>query len=144
MFQQLIENTHINWDVLWYIILAPFILFWVWSILFVTKDISHRTDSLFYQVFSILLVFFLTPIIWLPIYFLIRPIRLQDDIEWRKSIACLSITCLECDMINHKDNDFCVWCWENLKLVCKECAKKYYNGYDYCPHCWAPNIDIES
>jgi len=143
MFQQLMANINFDIKYIGYILLFPFIAFWIWSVLYTTRDISHRTDSVLYQLFAILLVFLWTPLVWFPLYFIIRPVRLQDDIAWRKSLENLSIECLECWTLNHKDNNFCVNCWEDLKIDCKECKNKYYSWYDYCPYCGAPNLEIE-
>jgi len=145
MIQQLLTNIVSNFNVkyIWYIIFFPFVVFWIWTVLYATKDISHRTDSVLYQVFLILLVFLWTPLVWFPLYFVFRPARYLDDISWRKSIENLSIECLDCNSLNYKDNNYCVNCGSELKLECKECSKKYYIWYDYCPHCGAPNLDIE-
>ena len=144
MFQQLIENMG-TFDVkyVWYIILFPFIAFWVRTVLYTTKDISHRTDSVWYQLFSILLVFLWTPLIWYPLYLIFRPMRYQDEVNLIKTVRNLSIECLDCEHLNYKDNNFCVNCWVWLKIECKECKKQYYSWYDYCPFCGAPNLEIE-
>jgi len=134
-------SSFVNIDVIWYILLFPFIFFWVWTILYTTKDISHRTDSLIYQIFCILLS--AIPLVWFLLYFIFRPVRLLDDISWRKSLDTLSITCNDCGEINCKDNVYCVSCGESLTVDCKECWKKYYSWYDYCPSCGAPNLELE-
>ena len=135
--------THIvsNINLIWYILLFPFIFIWIRSILFVTRDISHRTDSLIYQIFCILLSSI--PIVGFMLYFIFRPIRLTDDIIWRKSINTLAIQCNECWEFNNRNNIYCTSCWEKLTITCKECSKQYYNWYDYCPYCWAPNLELE-
>ena len=46
---------------------------WIRSVLWVTKDISNRSDSLLKQIICIVITFVLTPIVGLPIYFLLRP-----------------------------------------------------------------------
>lgn len=135
-------SSHVDIRIIWYILLFPFVALWIWSVLYVTRDISHRTDNVLYQIFMIIMVAFTTPLIWFPLYFIFRPYRPLDDILWRRSLETLSIECPSCGSINHKDNDYCVDCWESLKIECKECKNKYYVWYDYCPYCWAPNIDI--
>ena len=134
-------SSIVNIDLIWYILLFPFIFFWIWSILFIVRDISHRTNSLIYQLFSILL--WTIPVVWFMLYFVFRPHRLLDDKDWRLIINTLSIQCLDCWEFNHKDNRFCTSCWDSLVISCKECTKKYYKWYDYCPYCWAPNLEIE-
>jgi len=133
----------INIKLVWYILLFPIVLFWVRTILYTVKDISHRTSSFIYQVFSILVVALLWPCIWFPLYLIFRPIRLLDDIARRKSIESLSIECLWCWELNYKDNSFCINCWEKLFTECKECKKHYYKWYGYCPYCGAPNLEVK-
>ena len=140
--QDLLNNilSIININLIWYILLFPFVFFWVRSILFITKDISHRTDNLIYQLFSILI--WSIPIVWFMLYFVFRPSRMLDDKIWRLSVNILSVQCLECEEFNHKDNKFCTNCWDSLIIECKECSKKYYKWYDYCPNCGLPNLEI--
>lgn len=130
-------------DLFFYVIISPFIIFWVWTILWTTKDISQRTDNLAYQLFSMLLVFIWTPFIGFPLYFIIRPSSKLDDIWWKDAIRTNVIKCFECETYNLSSNKFCVECWNKLKINCKQCWKGYYYWYNYCPECWAPNTDIE-
>ena len=128
-------------DAIFYFLISPVIILWIWSILWVTRDISKRTDSLLFQVLSILLVSVGTPFIWFPLYFVIRPSKFLFDEWWRESIQVLSIQCLECGTFNHKDNTYCTECGKDLKIKCKECWEKYYNWHGYCNVCGAPNLD---
>lgn len=48
---------------------------WILTIIRVSKDIYARTKSITLQIISILLVTLLTPIIGMPLYLVIRPIR---------------------------------------------------------------------
>lgn len=132
---------NIGLDIVWYIILYPFMIFWVRSILYTTKDISHRTDSISYQMFCILVVTIWTPFIWFPLYFILRPYRTLDDTFRRKHIESFWKECLECWQINHKDSKFCISCWNKLDTSCKECKKEYSKSNEYCPYCWAPNLE---
>lgn len=134
-------SQYIDISMIWYIILYPFMIFWIWSILYTTKDISHRTESIFYQILCILIVTLWTPLIWFPLYFILRPSRKLDDISWRKILENIWKECPECWDINHKDNRFCKTCWEKIDIKCKECKKEYSILYEYCPYCWAPNIE---
>ncbi len=116
-------------------------LLWIWGILWVTKDITNRTDNIFLEILSILLVTFLGPI-WLLYYFIIRPTWYKRDRNWRReAIISTTIQCPNCWTFNDKENNYCVECWENLKTECKECKTKYSLDYNFCPNCGAPNID---
>jgi len=136
-----ILSWYINGNIIVYILLYPLMILWVWSVLYTTKDISHRTDNMFYQILCILLVTIWTPFIWFPLYLILRPYRTYDDIVWRKSLETLWKVCPECWEINHKDNRFCIACWYKLDIECKECKKEYSELYNYCPYCWAPNLE---
>ncbi len=46
---------------------------WIAIIVWVTRDVNNRSNSLFFQVFSILIVIFLTPLFGLLIYLILRP-----------------------------------------------------------------------
>ncbi len=49
-----------------------FFIVWFCLVIWVVRDITNRTHSLFFQVFSILLVLFLTPL-GIFVYLLLRP-----------------------------------------------------------------------
>lgn len=124
-------------------ILIWFMIFiWIWAILWVTKDISLRSENLFVQIISILMVTLLTPIIWFPLYFLIRPVQYKFDKNWwRESLLANSIQCIWCGNINPISCNNCTQCWVKLKVECKECKKAYPYEWEYCGNCWAPNIE---
>ncbi len=61
------------------IIVVYWFLLWVAIIIWVTRDILARSNSILLQLFSILLVVFLTPIFGLIIYFIIRPAHKKYD-----------------------------------------------------------------
>lgn len=117
---------------------------WIWSILWVTKDISLRSDSIFLQILSIIFVTVFTPLIWIPLHILIRPVQYRYDKNWRRdAIITNTIECPACGKRNLTSVNFCTNCWENLKTECKECKQKYSYEWDYCWNCWAPNLEWE-
>lgn len=133
--------VNMNYDI-FYIIIYFFVFLWIISIIWVVKDISYRTSNLFYQIFCILLITFLSPLVGLPLYFIVRPLFYKHDkLAWRESLLLEVNTCYNCNTINHKDNIFCIACGEKIQTKCKECKHTYCSEYDYCPICWAPNID---
>jgi hypothetical protein len=108
----------------------------------VTKDIINRTNSFSLQIISILFVTFLTPLVWLPIYFLIRPLSYKRDrIPRREACASNLIPCYNCNTLNSKEYVCCIACGERLKVKCKECGNSYAHSFAYCNICGAPNID---
>jgi len=125
-------------------VIGFFVFLWLWSVLWVIKDISARTDSLFLQTLSIFLMFLLTPVLWLPLYFLIRPIFYKYDKNgWKEALALQTIVCRDCWSFNLSEFNNCIACWSSLKIECKECKNKYSSNWDYCQKCWAPNIENE-
>ena len=119
------------------------VFFWIVSIVWVAKDIFSRTNSTSFQLISILLVTFLTPIIGLPLYFAIRPVYYKkDQLLWREALMTDLIQCYNCSGYNEKNHRCCVYCGEHLKITCKECGGVYSYTYHYCNGCGAPNIEI--
>lgn len=125
-------------------IVAIFIIFLrVVSIIRVTKDIINRTNSFSLQVISILFATFLTPLVWLPLYFLIRPMSYKNDrIPRREACASNLVPCYNCNTLNPKEYVCCIACGERLKIKCKECWNNYAHSFAYCNICGAPNIDV--
>lgn len=128
---------------LWINIAVMFFIFlWIIVIIWTTRDIINRTNSFSLQVISILLVTFLTPIVWLPIYHLIRPIYYKKDrIPRREACASNLVECYNCHTLNPKEYVCCIACGERLKVKCKECGNSYPHSFAYCNVCGAPNID---
>ena len=65
----------INW------ILSFFIFCWILSIIWVSKDIRARTNSISLQCICILIITICTPIIGLPVYRTIRPLKYKSFYE---------------------------------------------------------------
>ena len=124
------------------IILIVLLFLWIIAIIRTAKDVIARSNNAGLQVVSILLVTFLTPILGLPVYFIIRPVSYKKDrIPWRESCALNLTACGNCTTLNPREYECCIACGEKLKIVCKECGKEYPQAYAYCPICGAPNIE---
>ena len=69
-----VENIYnsVTFDTLIKFIILYFFIIWISVLLWVMKDISNRTNNIFLQIFSVLIILFLTPF-WIFIYLLIRP-----------------------------------------------------------------------
>lgn len=140
-YMNYIQNLTI-WDYVATGVVSVVVFVWAWSILWTTKDISARTDNIIYQLFSILVVAWLTPIIGLPLYILLRPLRYKHESDSPNDYYDLNlITCEKCENNNLKEFDFCIFCGNWLKVKCKECKNNYPKEYEYCSSCWAPNIE---
>lgn len=118
------------------ILLVWFAIFlWMYTVLWVAKDISRRTESFSLQLVSILLVLFLTPLLWLPLYFLLRPL---DSIDSPSAMQRSSdVICYGCWNVNKDTFTYCVFCGDTLKIACpnKACLKPIGVDYEYCPWC---------
>ena len=80
-FQILLNDINVYLQTLWETItfefvfkfwLIYFFVIWIALLVWVVKDISIRTDSIFFQVISVFIILFLTPF-WVFIYLIIRP-----------------------------------------------------------------------
>jgi len=52
-----------------------YIFLWILSIVRVSRDIHARTQSTALQLIAILMVTFLSPLLWIPLYITMRPVR---------------------------------------------------------------------
>jgi len=66
IYEMVTFDTFIKFAVLYFFII------WISVLLWVMKDISNRTNSIFLQVISVLIILFFSPF-WIFIYLLIRP-----------------------------------------------------------------------
>lgn len=59
-------------------IIGFYIFLRILSIIRVSRDIHARTQSTILQLIAILLVTFLSPLIWIPLYITMRPVRYRS------------------------------------------------------------------
>ena len=116
-----------------YVLIGIFVFIRIYTILRVAKDISWRTKNFGLQLISILVILFLTPILWLPLYYLIRPLSREDEELYPELIWW--VVCYHCHQINNKEFEYCVFCGERLKIACPHCHKPIWVDYEYCPWC---------
>lgn len=121
-----------------------FVVIWISLIVWVGRDISNRTNSIFLQVISILIILFLTPL-GIFAYFLIRPWKTlfekyYAEIEGNLDILAESITnnlviCPSCwTQVNlHFKN--CPNCSFELQKECQDCKKLIFHEWNICPYC---------
>ncbi len=129
-----------------------FFIVWIAIIVWVIRDITNRTDSIFLQFLSILIVLIWTPF-WVFIYLLIRPTKtlferyygdIEVNLDWlSKSIKSklkekknTTINCPSCNYPIDNEFKFCPNCKEELKYKCKGCKKKIDKTWKVCAHCW--------
>ncbi len=130
-----------------FVILYFFILWWAF-IIWIVKDITNRTNILL-QVFSILIVIFLTPIFWLPIYLLMRPRRTifekyyeEDELNQDEAILeeeseeeSESYPCPKCWKEVSEEFKFCPYCEFKLTKDCSKCLKPLRADWKMFPYC---------
>lgn len=151
MFNILAENslymdlTTGAWIKDFFIVLISFFIFlWIICIIWVWKDIASRTNNILLQIVSIILITIFSPLIWLPLYIIIRPVAYKkDNIPWREACALNMISCYNCGTFNPKEYECCIKCWEKLRIKCKQCTEQYPHSYQYCNKCGAPNIEFD-
>ena len=138
-----------NYDdtgLLWMFFVGLFVFFWIYTLLRVAKDISRRTNHLWIQVLCVFVIVLLTPLVGLPVYFLLRPIPRKDVLlaqeEMNELLHAQTIMCATCWSSNLHEHLFCVFCGEKLKHPCSTCHKMFAIWYKYCPYCSQPSPSI--
>jgi hypothetical protein len=135
-------GTQLSWFLSGYLLLSVLIAIWLYTLIWVAKDASARSHSLWFQILSLLLVTLLTPLVGFPLYLLIRPLTYKHDNNgWRTVLLLQSIRCYNCNKYNHRSSLFCMHCGESLTVRCKNCGSDYGRDCEYCTQCGAPNID---
>lgn len=81
ILHNLLDSDIVNIVIIGFLAYIAFL--WIAVILWVTKDITNRTSNIYFQIVSICIVIFLTPIFGLLIYLLLRPTRtlIEQDYE---------------------------------------------------------------
>ncbi|MBU0577782.1 zinc ribbon domain-containing protein [Patescibacteria group bacterium] len=124
------------------VVIGYFGLLWVAIIIWVTRDSIHRSSSLIFQTFAIL-INIAVPILGVLLYLIIRPSKTNlesyyEELEHRlltESGEDKSISCEKCLSLVSKDYSFCPNCGEKTKKACGKCKKKFPSAYDICPYC---------
>lgn len=120
-------------------------LLWLSIIIWVTRDIVSRSNNLFFQAFSILLVIGL-PIVGVVLYLIVRPgktlmERYYEQLETgvlqneQKESDQEGQRCGKCLTDVQDDFVFCPSCGEQLKKICTYCKKSFDDQWEICPYC---------
>lgn len=118
------------------------VLVWLLCVIWVLRDASARSESIGYQIFSSLLIVFLSPLIGLPLYLAFRPLTYKwERGYWREALEQKLVMCPHCQALNAHNHKMCVWCGELLQVECKQCHADYQGHFAYCPKCGAPNLE---
>jgi len=123
-------------------VIGYFSLLWLSTIIWVTRDALNRSNSIFFQAFSILLNI-LVPFLGVLLYLIIRPGKTRmekyyEELE-RNMLEENEIgdtnTCDKCLTPVDKDYKFCPNCASSLKKTCKKCRCTFPNIWNICPFC---------
>lgn len=120
-------------------------LLWLSILIWVTRDVLSRSNSLFFQAFSILLTLIL-PIIGVLFYLIIRPSKTQTERYYEQLEAELLESgkekesadgpqCDKCFTEIEADYNICPNCSFQLKKSCYGCKKSYPKHWNRCPYC---------
>ncbi|MBN2306546.1 zinc ribbon domain-containing protein [Candidatus Peregrinibacteria bacterium] len=123
-------------------ILIYFALLWIAIIIWVTKDVLQRSNSIIFQAIAILLNIAI-PILGILLYLIIRPSktrmeRYYEELERNMlegDTAGEKNTCDKCLTPTDKDYSYCPNCGESLKKSCPNCKKSFPNVWSICPFC---------
>lgn len=133
-------------------LVAYFFVIWIALIVWVVKDISNRTNSIFLSLFSVLVVTLFTPL-GVFLYLLIRPGKtvfekyyeeVEENLEILSSIvekhtlieAQWDYTkCPKCDYEIQTEYIVCPNCKEKLRHKCHKCHKEIRDNWEVCPYC---------
>lgn len=115
---------------------AIIVFLWILCVIWVLRDASSRSENVFYQLFSVLLIVFLTPVLGLPLYIAFRPLVYKwEKVLWREALEQNVVVCPHCQNLNNMSHVMCSWCGEPLQVECKQCHCKYQGHFAYCPEC---------
>jgi|GEM_PF-684848 len=113
-------------------------ILWLALIIWVTRDVIHRSGNLLLQLFAVLLNVFL-PLLGLVIYLIIRPSKTllekyYEDMEYR-TLHGGEEFCSNCGLTVLREFSFCPRCAEKTKNECGHCKKSSATRWQLCPYC---------
>lgn len=119
------------------IVIAYLLIVWLATVIWTVRDVTNRTGNILTQVFSILLIVLLTPILGLPLYLLIRPQttlaeKYYEDVGLAED-ECL--VCPDCEGEIREGQRFCPHCGSELLAVCPDCGASKEKEWKFCPEC---------
>lgn len=144
----------ITFEMFFKFVLVYFFIIWISLVIWVVKDIWNRTENIFLQLLSVLIILCLTPL-WIFIYLIIRPSKtlfekyyeeidtnldtVEDIVEDKNIKEDESMHCYKCNYPVSLDFSFCPNCSIKLKVNCSSCNKSINTWWKSCPFCWAEN-----
>lgn len=139
LIQNWLENGTVSTILQFFVIYVAAL--WIALIIWVTRDVINRSNSLIFQVFSISINIIL-PIFGLLFYLIIRPTetlveKLYQDLEYKilSEAETGTESCQACDKLVDRSYLFCPECSTQLKKKCTKCHKPYNIEWTLCPFC---------
>lgn len=133
-------------------VLVYIAVLWIAIILWVTKDITNRTNNVFFQICCISLVIFLTPIFGLVIYLILRPTKTIVEQYYEEFELDLMQTeeqskevehCPYCSAKTDPSFHFCSMCGKEISKHCGGCEKMIRLNWSSCPYCGKTQEKLE-
>lgn len=119
------------------IVIAYLLIVWLATVIWTVRDVTNRTGNILTQVFSILLIVLLTPILGLPLYLLIRPQTTLAE-KYYEDVGLAEdeyLACPECEGEIREGQRFCPHCGSELLAVCPDCGAPKEKDWKFCPEC---------
>lgn len=129
---------------------------WAGFVIWVIRDVTNRSGSVIFQIFSVILVIVLTPVFGLPLYLLLRPSTTLFERYYEQenanindaSIEEISTTMRTCHAC-HKEVEegffFCPYCTTELVRHCAHCGGLARTEWQVCPYCGKnPKEEVKS
>ena len=108
IFSTILQSSFRFWTAITISLLRLAILIWT------IKDASARSSSFWFQLLSVVLIIWFTPILWLLIYIAIRPQWWKrDKTPWRDTLFQKTQICENCWELNHINH----WIYTNYLIV---------------------------
>lgn len=131
----------INFQLVWKLLAAAFVIFWIVVLDWVWLDAGERTSNKTARVIYLLLVIFFNIFGWI-MYLILRPSQTIEQIYWadleRRYLKYETSElgdCVKCGTQLYPGYTFCPTCGLDIKIKCRACNVYIEKNSEYCPYC---------
>jgi len=131
----------INFQLVWKLLAAAFVIFWIVVLDWVWLDAGERTSNKTARVIYLLLVIFFNVFGWI-MYLILRPSQTIEQIYWadleRRYLKYETAElgdCVKCGTQLYPGYTFCPTCGLDIKIKCRACDVYIEKNSEYCPYC---------
>lgn len=103
-----------------------FFVIWISLLSWVIKDITNRTDKLYLQIISVLIILIFTPL-GIFLYLLVRPWKTLFE-QYYSEVES-NLECLSEDVVEK------IWKKNFNTIKCSKCDSEIQEEFKYCPYC---------